>query len=66
MFPEGRDPKVKRVFARSLMSQAALTVGSNRRSKLLGELLKAAVRFAVDRRPWKAGRTTPGCCSSVK
>jgi hypothetical protein len=36
------------VFARSLMSQAALTVGSNRRSKLFGELLKAAVLFAVD------------------
>ena len=48
MFPEGRDPKVKRVFARSLMSRAALTVGSNRRSKLFGELLKAAVLFAVD------------------
>ena len=48
VFPEGRDPKAKRVFARSLMSQAALTVGSNRRSKLFGELLKAAVLFAVD------------------
>ena len=48
VFPEGRDPKAKRVFTRSLMSQAAFTVGSNRRSKLFGELLKAAVLFAVD------------------